>query len=151
MSMNHLVGGRAFTLVGTTRKDGRRSSSRGRGWWTAFSLEARRLVHLYASLKFLTEMLRLLAVAARRDKGKREKRKEKKRKEKRGKPDDDVHGLRETELRGIGARSESSSSSSSSSPWRKCRRGYCILTSVRLAESLLSDFAMRYKHGWRPV
>ena len=31
MSMNHLVGGRAFTLVGRTRKGGRLSSSRGRG------------------------------------------------------------------------------------------------------------------------
>lgn len=37
MSMNHLVGGRAFTLFGRTRKGG----SVGIGRWTAFSLETR--------------------------------------------------------------------------------------------------------------
>lgn len=42
MSMNHLVGGRAFTLFGRTRKGG----SVGIGRWTAFSLEAGRSTDL---------------------------------------------------------------------------------------------------------
>ena len=100
-----------------------------------------RLVQSHASLKFLTEMLRLLAVVARQDK-------EKEREKKRGKLDDDVTGYgklnygrlllvqnRRRRRRRLGV----------------AARGYCILTSARLAESLLSDFAMRYKHGWRPV
>mgnify|MGYP004574407099 CR=1 FL=1 len=44
-----------------------------------------RLVQSHASLKFLTEMLRLLAVVARQDKGKE-------REKKKGKLDDDVTG-----------------------------------------------------------